>query len=115
MNLQKWNALPEDIKKIFNEVSEKHRKMSAEKYLEMDTVGADAAAPAGHKFTFLSAEEISRWRSIAVDPLIEEWAKKMEAKGIPGKALVEFRREKAEKYFKQYGPLDLFKKLNRVA
>jgi hypothetical protein len=47
----------------------------------------------------LSDAETKKWLA-AANPVIEEWIKKNEAKGLPAKKLVDFIRKRAEHYGK---------------
>lgn len=75
MNLNKWNGLPDDIKKIIEK--------TAEEWVDVHGKAWDAADEEGRKFTLslgneiitLSDEENARWRK-AVEPIINEYATK---------------------------------------
>jgi len=75
MNLNKWNALPDDVKKIIEE--------TAGEWVDVHGKAWDAADEEGRKFTLslgneiitLSDEENAKWRK-AVEPIIKEYASK---------------------------------------
>jgi len=75
MNKDKWNALPDDVKKIIDE--------TAEEWVAVHGKAWDAADEEGRKFTLglgneiieLSAEENAKWRK-AVEPIINDYASK---------------------------------------
>lgn len=109
MNPKKWNSLPPDIQKVFNEVSSSYLSIAANKWLAMDTEGAEFAKPAGHEIVIPSPEEMARWRAVAGDPVLSKWATDKDAKGLPGTKILAYRQERAQYYFKQFGPIKLYK------
>ncbi len=100
-NKDSWNALPEDIKEI-------HRKLAKELMLErlpeeMDKYIKEKIYPewekAGIEFIEFPAEDRAKLRE-AAKPMWEEWAKETEAKGLPGKDLLEYILKKKEEIVK---------------
>lgn len=75
MNKDKWNALPDDVKKVMEE--------TAEEWVAVHGKAWDAADKEGRKFTLsldneiitLSDEENAKWRK-AVEPIIKDYASK---------------------------------------
>jgi len=106
MNLDKWNALSPDIQKIFDEVSAEWVEYTGEVWNEMEMEGYQFAKELGHTFITLPPEESARWVE-AVMPLQDDYVKRMEAKGLPGKEALDYCKEQAEKYGKIYPPLKL--------
>ena len=72
MNLDKWNALPDDLKKIFEEVSEKYVEVHGNVWDSTDKEGREYTQSLGNKIIPLSAEESARWRK-AAEPVINEF------------------------------------------
>jgi TRAP-type C4-dicarboxylate transport system substrate-binding protein len=72
MNLEKWNTLPADVKKIFEEVSEKYTRIHGEVWDSTDKEGRDYTLSLGNQIIPLSDEENARWRK-AVEPVIEDF------------------------------------------
>jgi TRAP-type C4-dicarboxylate transport system substrate-binding protein len=72
MNLDKWNALPDDIKKIFNEVSDKYTDIHGKVWDSTDQEGRKYTLSLGNKIIPLSKEESARWRK-AVEPVINDY------------------------------------------
>ena len=87
MNLDKWNALPRDVQKVFEEVSEEWIPKHAEGWDKADEEGRAYTLSLGNKIVPLSKEESDRWAA-AVRPVIDEYAQKLEEKGLPGKKYV---------------------------
>jgi len=69
MNLDKWNALPADVKKVFEEVSEKYADVHGKVWDSTDREGREFTLSLGNQIIGLSAKESARWRK-AVEPVI---------------------------------------------
>lgn len=107
MNLDKWNALPRDMQKIFDEVSIEWVEYTGEAWNEMEIEGYKyAKEELGHTFITLPPEEAARWHERVI-PLHNNYVKGVEAKGLPGKEALDFCKEQADKYSKIYPPLKL--------
>jgi TRAP-type C4-dicarboxylate transport system substrate-binding protein len=62
MNLDKWNSLPSDIKKVFTEVSEEWIEKHAEVWVYYDKAGKDYFLTfEGREWIELSPDEMARW------------------------------------------------------
>ena len=72
MNLDKWNALPAEIKKIFDEVSEKYTDIHGNVWDSTDQEGRKYTLSLGNEIIPLSEEESARWRK-AVEPVIKDY------------------------------------------
>jgi TRAP-type C4-dicarboxylate transport system substrate-binding protein len=97
MNRQKWESLPKDVQKVIEEVNLEWIDKTGDAWDEADKVGREFALSLGHKFIPLSKEETARWIK-TVKPVIDKYASDAEAKGLPGKAYVEFIAKAVEKY-----------------
>jgi TRAP-type transport system periplasmic protein len=92
MNLKKWNALPDDIKKIFEEISAEWIPKHGETWDRLDKEGREYALSLKNEITVLPAPENQRWVT-AVAPVIESFKKSANEKGLPGdKAVAEIQR-----------------------
>jgi TRAP-type C4-dicarboxylate transport system substrate-binding protein len=89
MNKNKWNSLPPDIQKIFNEVSAEYADKQGKLWDEIDKLGYDWSATKGHKVIALSKEEDAKWAA-AVKPIYEKYAAEVQAKGLPGNEALKF-------------------------
>jgi TRAP-type transport system periplasmic protein len=72
MNLDKWKALPADIKKIFDEVSDKYTDVHGKVWDSTDQEGRKYTRSLGNEIISLSDEESARWRK-AVEPVINDY------------------------------------------
>ena len=97
MNLDKWDSLPEDIQKIFTEVSEEWVDVHAKVWDDADAAGREYTLSLGNEIIELSAEESARWAD-AVKSLPDKYIQEMEAKGLPGREFVDAVRELIKKY-----------------
>ena len=97
MNLDKWNSLPEDVQRVFEKVSENWISKHAKGWDTADKDGRQFTLDQGNEIIPLSKEESERWAE-AVRPVIDDYAKKLEDKGLPGKEYVEFIQKRIKKY-----------------
>ncbi|MCK4790196.1 MAG: TRAP transporter substrate-binding protein, partial [Desulfobacteraceae bacterium] len=101
MNLNSWNRLPPDIQKIFDE----HAGAAGSAFFgrEFDRYNDQAKAKVKGMKTKeiiqLSPSEVARWKQIT-SPVWERWLADMEAKGLPGKAVLDEAQRLLEKYTK---------------
>jgi len=101
MNKDKWDSLPNNIKKIFTEVSEEWIEKHAKVWTYYDKVGIDYFLSfEGRELIELSPQEMARWVE-ATKPLIDDYIKAKSAMGLPAadyqKYLLERTRYWAEK------------------
>jgi len=89
MNKAKWNSLPPDIQKIFEEVDKEYTDKQAVLWDKIDKDGGEFAKTKGVKTIPLSASENARWAA-AVKPLLDDYAKNAKAKGLPGDEALKF-------------------------
>ena len=80
MNKNKWNALPEDAKKIFTETAAQWKDKYGVASNDIDIEGRDFLLKNGGQLIPLSDEESKRWTT-AAHPVIEKHLKELEAKG----------------------------------
>lgn len=102
MNLERWNSLPDDIKEIFNEVSEEWIDRHGAAWNKADDEGRAFIAGLKNQGKFretinLSDAETGRWRQ-RIAPLLNQYAEAAESKGLPGKAFLKELRDSVEKY-----------------
>jgi len=89
MNKAKWNALPPDVQKVFEDVSKEYTDKQAALWDKIDKDGAEFAKSKGVKTITLSPAENERWAA-KVRPLLDEYVANMKAKGLPGDEAVKF-------------------------
>ena len=96
MNKKKYDSLPEDIQKIFDEVGQEWIYVHGQIWDDADTDGRKFVTDLGKTIHALPEEEEAKWVE-AVQPIISEYQTKMEEKGQPGKKAVELIKELLEK------------------
>jgi len=79
MNKKKWEALPKDVQKVFDDVSQEWIAVAGKAWDDADVEGYQFSAG-------LDAEE-AKWEA-AVKPVAENYIKNAESKGLPGKQAV---------------------------
>jgi len=80
MNKDKWNSLPADVKKIFDEVSMEFKTKHAVAWNEIDSEGLQFFKQQGGQVIQLSDAEAKRWQK-SVEPVIANYKKDMLSKG----------------------------------
>lgn len=89
MNKSKWESLPKDVQKVFEDVSKEFTKKQAVLWDKLDEEGYNFVKARGNKIVALSPEENARWAQ-AVKPLLDDYVKEATAKGLPGADIVKF-------------------------
>jgi len=101
MNLKKWNALPPDVRKVFDDTSREWVDVHGKAWDEADKEGRAFTLSLGNQIITLSAQESARWKK-AVRPTIEEYVKNADQKGVSGRKSVTQAETLITKYRKQY-------------
>ncbi len=97
MNKEKWNSLPPGLQKTIEVVDEEWIEKNGRLWDEIDKEGKDYALKRGIKFISLSKEEDTRWAE-KVNPLLGDYVKNTEAKGLPGQEALKY----CLNYLKEY-------------
>lgn len=84
INLQKWNSLPADVRKVIEEVSDQWIDVHGKAWDRLDEEGREYTLSLGNRIVSLSAEETTRWKK-AVAPIIDQYVQEISAKGLPAK------------------------------
>jgi TRAP-type C4-dicarboxylate transport system substrate-binding protein len=102
MNKRKWESLPEDVKKVFDDLR-KDQAIWTGKYVDGHAKDAMEWSKKEHNVEFipLSDEERGKWMG-KVAPLVEDYVKKMEAAKLPGAQIVDDAKKLTEKYNKEF-------------
>jgi len=100
MNLKKWNALPKDIQKVFEDVSREWTEVHGKAWDDSDAEGRAFTLGLGNQIIELSSNEAARWKK-AVRPTINEYIKDTEAKKLPAKKAVKTAEELIAKHSKK--------------
>jgi len=97
MNLEKWNALPADIKTIFNDVSKDYADKWAVAWNNSDVAGIQySLSIAGNEVFQLTAAEGQRWHD-AVQPVLGKYVEKRKAAGDNnGQAYIDYIKSRVE-------------------
>jgi TRAP-type transport system periplasmic protein len=101
MNKDKWNALPDDVKKIIEEINKEWIVKTGEAWDSSDQEGYDYLKSLNRELIELSPEESARWAE-AVNPMLEEYVAEAQKKGLPGEEALKAAREAVEKYKEIY-------------
>ena len=94
MNEDKWNKLPKQDQEVIEKISGEHiARLAGVSWDEADRKGLEAAKKAGIKVVNADAAFVAEVRKRSA-PIIEDWIKKANAKGLDGaKILAEFHEE----------------------
>jgi TRAP-type C4-dicarboxylate transport system substrate-binding protein len=83
MNKSKWDALPEDIQEIFDEVNEEWIDRHGRAWDQADEEGEAFVKDLGKTFVSLDEEEETALVD-AVEPILSEYTRSVEEMGLPG-------------------------------
>ena len=97
MNLNKWNSLPGDVQKVMDQVSKQYVQKYADAWDASDIEGKGFSLGMGRKHIALSKEESARWAK-AVKPVLDDYIKKTEANGLPGKEYIKYIKQRIKRY-----------------
>jgi TRAP-type C4-dicarboxylate transport system substrate-binding protein len=100
MNLDKWNSLPEDVQKVFEQVSKEWIPKTGQAWDDIDKGGREFTLSRGNKIIPLSKEESARWVK-AVQSVTEDYIKRTEAAGLAGREYIEEYWRLLDKYGKK--------------
>lgn len=96
MNKQKWNALPKDIQATIEKVNEEFIEKTGKAWDAIDKEGIEYTKSKGNQIIYLTKEENDRWAKLA-QPIFEETAKAINAKGLPGEEGLKFIQDYLKK------------------
>lgn len=88
MNKDKWASLPADIQQIFNQVNTEWIGKHGQAWDQADEEGWAFIKELNHKVIPLSPEQQKQWKQ-AVQPVIDEFIKAANEKGLPGEKIVQ--------------------------
>ena len=105
MNLNKYNSLPADVRAAFDRVNEGWSMKAAAIWDEqMKVNGIDYGIKEhGMEISRLPEADFNKAMEL-MQPLLDEYIARMNKKGLPGKEIIDFVKEKAAKYSKMYPP-----------
>ncbi len=89
MNKDRWNGLSAEMQKIIMDVTAEMMPASISSVVQKEgELGVKQSIDLGHEIYDLSAEELTGWVKTS-EPVYENWVKKMDAKGLPGRAVLD--------------------------
>ncbi|MAS04471.1 MAG: C4-dicarboxylate ABC transporter [Ahrensia sp.] len=98
MNKDRYESLPDDLKKVIDDNSGLEFSGLAGKVMqEYDAPTRKIAVERGNNIIELSEEEVQAWRDASA-PTIDAWVKEMDDKGLDGSGLLEEARSLIAKY-----------------
>ncbi|MCB2187619.1 MAG: TRAP transporter substrate-binding protein [Deltaproteobacteria bacterium] len=92
MNKDKWNSLPDDVKKVITEINQEWIPKHGQAWVDSDAEGKAFFESKGGQYIALSPAESQKWKE-AVQPVLVEYVKDADAKGLPGQAALDFTIE----------------------
>jgi TRAP-type C4-dicarboxylate transport system substrate-binding protein len=92
MNLKRWNSLPPEIKKIFDDLRMRYAFEAAAAYDEDYDKAIQRGKSLGKEIYPLSAGELKKWEN-QLAPMYNDWVADMKSKGIPGGEMVNAIRQ----------------------
>lgn len=89
MNQKKWNALPDDVKKVFEELAVEQCLWTGE-YMDNHVQESIDWSRTEQKVEVieLSAEEKAQWNAL-LEPNVDEWIKQAKAAGLPAEEIID--------------------------
>ncbi|WP_417677774.1 TRAP transporter substrate-binding protein [Pseudodonghicola sp.] len=102
MNKQKYDSLPDDLKKVIDDNSGLEFSIFAGgTQADADGPARQAAVDMGNNIITLTPEQTEEWR-VAAQPVYDQWLADMQSKGIDGQALLDEARALIAKYTPMY-------------
>lgn len=99
MSQKKWNSLPADIQKIFEEVSKKYTLINAKAWDKFDAEAIDFAKKHNVEMIDLASHEANKWAQ-KMKPVRDEYIASMNSRGLPGKEIADYIQERIAYYTK---------------
>lgn len=92
MNEQKYQALPEELRKVLDAHSGMAlSQLAGSELRKADAPGRAIAVEQGNDIVTLGDAEVAEWKA-AAEPVLEAWVAEMEQRGIDGRATIERAR-----------------------
>ncbi len=102
MNKNTWNSLPEDIQEVFEELNDEFAYIYGRLRAEHTRAGLEYGVEEhGIDVYELTADEEEKWLE-RIEPVVEDWIKRREDRGLPGRKTVEIIRELDQQYSEKY-------------
>jgi TRAP-type C4-dicarboxylate transport system substrate-binding protein len=103
MNKDSYKNLPQDVKGVFDKLVGEYKERYILMWNSIDFVGKGFGLKKGVEFIELAPEELPKWQA-AVQPVIEDYVKRMVGKGFSEKEVrgwIAFLKERSEYYTKK--------------
>jgi TRAP-type C4-dicarboxylate transport system substrate-binding protein len=97
MNMDKWNSLPDDVKKVMDDLSLEQAIWTGE-YMDAHVQEAVEWSK-GQGVEFIEPQEKEKWDK-ALDPIVAKWVEDTKAKGFPAEEIVKDIQAAIAKYSK---------------
>jgi len=91
INLDYWKTLPPDIQKVMIEVGKEHEKVHLQMLKDTEERAFDVMKKRGIEFIDFKSER-AKWVKASPD-FMDEWAKRIEGRGLPGQEFARRYRE----------------------
>ena len=92
MNLDAWQKLPADIRQVIQQINDEWIPKHGQAWDEADAEGEEFVLGLGKSIGVLAPEEDALARE-KIAPVLEEWAKGVDARGLPGSQALKFLQE----------------------
>ena len=83
MNKDTWNSLPKDVQRIIDDYSVQYVDIAGGLWDKLSDEGLQFAKDQGLEIITLPPAELARWKA-KVKPLLNDYVKRVKAKGLPG-------------------------------
>ena len=93
MNKDKWNSLPPDVQKTIEEINQEWIVKHGAAWDNSDMAGLGFFLNQGNEIIGVDGKESERWEK-AVSPIIDDYIKMANEKGLDGKKIVDFLQQK---------------------
>jgi TRAP-type C4-dicarboxylate transport system substrate-binding protein len=99
MNKKKWNSLPDDVKKVFTELSKEWAEKHAMVWMYYDKTGLEyfKSLSTDRQITVIPADQRKQWEKPAL-AVMEKYIADKEAMGLPAKEYVKFFQDRVAHY-----------------
>lgn len=102
MNKSKWDSLPEDMKKLIDNLGKEHSIWTGQLADNQVNEGVQWAKDTYKvQVYYLTKEELAKWYDL-LKPMTDKYIKDTEAKGLPAKGILDDVMKLKEKYSKEY-------------
>jgi len=100
MNEKKWNSLPDDVKKVIDDMAVEHGKWVGN-YMDNHVLESIewSKSTQGVEFIEPPAEQLAKWNAM-LDSMVQDWVKDAASKGFPAEEIISDIKAFRDKYSK---------------